>query len=60
MTKKPQYPEHPFRVTMPDGTIHMIRRIGISQVAVEFADAARWEDLSKHQPPHVIEVDTDA
>lgn len=58
--KRERFPEYPFRVVMEDGTIHLLRRIGISQVAVEFPDAARWERADKRQPPAVIEGDSDA
>lgn len=55
-----KYPEYPFRVFMEDGTVHNLKRIGPSQVAAEFPDAARWENLSKKQPPALIEGDNDA
>lgn len=55
-----KYPEYPFRVFMEDGTIHNLKRIGPSQVAAEFPDAARSKNLSKKQPPALIEGDTDA
>lgn len=53
-----QYPTYPFRVVMEDGTIHLIQRIGISQVAAEFPNAARWERRDKRQPA-ILTIDNE-
>ena len=56
MTK---HPEYPFRVFMPDGKIHLLRRIGPSQVCAEYPDFVRLERADRKQPPALIESETD-
>jgi hypothetical protein len=55
-----KHQEFPFRVFMEDGTIHLLKRVGISCVAAEHPDAVRWERADKTQPPALIEIDNDA
>ena len=54
-----KHPEYPFRVFMPDGTIHLLRRIGPSQVCAEYPDFVRLERADRKQPPALIESETD-
>jgi hypothetical protein len=58
-TKKPPYEEVPIRVYMEDGTLHVLRRIGLSVAAAEHPDAVRIERADKRQPPQIAEDSND-
>lgn len=49
----------PYRVYMPGGIIHLIRRSDAVRVAREYPDALRWERADVKQPPQLIEDEND-
>lgn len=53
------YDTVPIRVFMEDGTMHLIRRVGLSVACAEHPDAVRLERADKRQPPPVVEDQTD-
>ena len=58
-TKKPSHPTVPLRVYMEDGSVHLLRRIGLSVAAAEHPDAVRIERADKRQPPQIAEDSND-
>lgn len=47
-------PNHPFRVYMPNNTVHLVRR-DPTKVSAEYPDAVRIERVDVRQPPQMIE-----
>lgn len=59
-TKAPPYRTMPIRVFLEDGTIHLLRRVGLSVACAEHPDAVRIERADKRQPPPVVQDSNDA
>lgn len=59
MSTEPPYETMRIRVVMEDGTVHLMRRVGLSVAAAERPDAARIESMDRRQPPPLVEDSND-
>jgi hypothetical protein len=58
-TTEPPYKTMRIRVVMEDGTMHLLKRVGLSVAAAEHPDAARIENMDMRQPLPTVEDSND-